>query len=246
MFHILNGDALKEQFPKQLAGDLIVARECLVDGDVQADSLDELFQVRSAFISDFYGDYTKAAYYADSVAEFEKIQRIPKHSEVNLWFEDDLFCQVNFWFVAYLLDRFVSDSSVFLIRPQEHSSYGFGGLNESALLEAFEKRTRISEIARIATLWTSYQTGDTEGLVDTARSLSNQYPFILNAVEAHLARIPTENNPGRPVQSLLEIMDELGTTDFGLIFKEFNKREAVYGFGDLQVKRLLDGLLNKD
>jgi hypothetical protein len=61
-----------------------------------------------------------------------------------------------------------------------------------------------------------------------------------------LARIPTENNPGRPVQSLLEIMDELGTTDFGLIFKEFNKREAIYGFGDLQVKRLLDGLLNKD
>jgi hypothetical protein len=41
-------------------------------------------------------------------------------------------------------------------------------------------------------------------------------------------------------------MDELGTTDFGLIFKEFNKREAIYGFGDLQVKRLLDGLLNKD
>jgi hypothetical protein len=246
MFHILNGDALKQQFPKQLAGDLIVARECLVDGDVQADSLDELFQVRSAFISDFYGDYTKAAYYADSVAEFEKIQRIPKHSEVNLWFEDDLFCQVNFWFVAYLLDRFVSDSSVFLIRPQEHTPYGFGGLNKSELINAYERRTPITEIGKFSALWKCYQEDDIEDLLTTAKDLSAHFPFVQNAAEAHLARIPTENNPGRPVQSLLEIMDELGTTDFGLIFKEFNKREAIYGFGDLQVKRLLDGLLNKD
>ncbi|WP_211277476.1 hypothetical protein [Nonlabens spongiae] len=43
-YHILNGDALKEQFPKTIPGKIIVGRECLVDGPVQGDSL-------SAFLS---------------------------------------------------------------------------------------------------------------------------------------------------------------------------------------------------
>ena len=39
-------------------------------------------------------------------------------------------------------------------------------------------------------------------------------------------------------------MDELNTEQFGLIFKEFCNRESIYGFGDLQVKRLLDEIKN--
>ena len=33
-YHILNGDSLKDVFPKEIYGTCIVARECLVDGDV--------------------------------------------------------------------------------------------------------------------------------------------------------------------------------------------------------------------
>jgi len=33
-YHILNGDALKEQFPDRIKGKIIIARECLVDGNV--------------------------------------------------------------------------------------------------------------------------------------------------------------------------------------------------------------------
>ncbi len=35
-------------------------------------------------------------------------------------------------------------------------------------------------------------------------------------------------------------MEGLQTQNFGLIFREFCKREGIYGFGDLQVKRLLE------
>jgi hypothetical protein len=43
-YHILNGDALKGQFPSEIPGQLIVARECLVDGDVSGESLSEFFR----------------------------------------------------------------------------------------------------------------------------------------------------------------------------------------------------------
>jgi len=74
-YHILNGDSLKEQFPKQIDGEIIIARECFVDGDVSSTTLDELFEVRAKFITEFYDDYSIKDYYTDSVSEFQKIQK---------------------------------------------------------------------------------------------------------------------------------------------------------------------------
>jgi len=244
-YHVLNGDSLKEQFPQEIEGEIIVARECFVDGDVSSASLDELFKVRAKFISEVYGGYSIEDYYADSVSEFEKLQNIPDGAEINLWFEDDLFCQVNFWFVINLLLNSAKDYKVFLIRPAVHTQYGFGGLNELELVNLYKQKTRIVALDRIASLWNSYQNNDLAELVTVARQLEVEYPFIYKAVQAHVDRIPSENSPGRPVQSLIEIMNDLQTDSFGTVFQEFNKRESIYGFGDLQVKRLFDDIKNK-
>jgi hypothetical protein len=75
-------------------------------------------------------------------------------------------------------------------------------------------------------------------------NLKGKYPFIPAAVEAHIARIPTENSPGRPRQTLLDIMKELETDEFGPVFREFCKLESIYGLADLQVKRLLKEIKN--
>ncbi len=243
-YHILNGDALKERFPEEITGEIIVARECLVDGEVQSKDVEELFQLRAKFISALYGSYSVEDYYTNTVSEFEKIKNLPRQSTVFLWFEDDLFCQVNFWFVVYLLFHFVQDCTVFLIRPKVHTPYGFGGLNEAALKQAFAERVQLNHMDKIAHLWESYKNGALDNLLNTANQLKESFPFMLTAVNAHIARIPTENDIGRPAQALLDIMEELATEDFGPVFREFNKRESVYGFGDLQVKRLLDEIKN--
>ncbi len=244
IYHVLNGDSLKEQFPKKIEGELIVARECFVDGDVGSANLDGLFKIRAKFISEVYGDYSIEDYYADSVSEFEKLQNLPDKTEVNLWFEDDLFCQVNFWFTINLIVRSLKSSKIFLVRPAIHTQYGFGGLNEIELINAYEQKTQITELDKIAILWNFYQNNDFEKLVKLAKELEQKYPFILKAVEAHVARIPNEHSPGRPKQALIDIMSDLGTDSFGVVFKEFNKRENIYGFGDLQVKRLFDEIKN--
>jgi Holliday junction resolvasome RuvABC DNA-binding subunit len=41
-------------------------------------------------------------------------------------------------------------------------------------------------------------------------------------------------------------MKELETNDFGSIFRAFNERESIYGFGDLQVRRMFDKLTQQD
>jgi hypothetical protein len=243
-YHILNGDSLKEQFPQKIDGEIIVARECFVDGDVSSASLDELFKIRAKFISEVYGSYSIEDYYADSVSEFEKLQNIPDKAEINLWFEDDLFCQVNFWFTVNLIRNSLKNYKLFLVRPPFHTQFGFGGLSEVELIDAYKQKTQIAEFEKIASLWNSYQNNDIEELVKVAKELEKNHPYIHNAVEAHIDRIPNENSPGRPIQALIAIMNDLETDSFGPVFKEFNKRESIYGFGDLQVKKLFDEIKN--
>ncbi|AWW29137.1 DUF1835 domain-containing protein [Echinicola strongylocentroti] len=239
-YHILNGDALKDRFPKEVAGEVIVMRECLIDGEVKSENLKDFFAKRAAFIADAYGGFSEEDYYRKTVAELEKISSIPPGSSIYLWFEEDLFCQVNFWFVVNLLLNQIPQCKVYLVRPKTSLFLGFAGLDQKGLQKAFEDRMEIKQVAKIAQLWDRYQANDCELLWQGARELEDVFPFILTAVEAHLARIPKGDHLGRPKEALLEIMKELGTKEFVPVFKEFHKRESIYGFGDLQVKRLFD------
>lgn len=244
-FHILNGDVLKEQFPSSLEGEIIIARECMVDGPVNASSLDEFWAIRSDFICNEYSGCTPSEYELLSKAELEKVVNIPDNSIIYLWFEDDLFCQVNLWFVAFLLMENHSKYRAFLVRPPVHTPYGFGGLSQDQLLEVFDQATELKTLDRLATLWRFYQKDDHTALLDTASELSH-FPFILEAVIAHIDRLPHSGMPGKPIQVLEEIISELGSENFGPVFREFCKRVPIYGFGDVQVKRLFDRIVQDE
>jgi len=244
-FHILNGDALKDQFPDSLNGELIVARECLVDGDVSANSLDQLFELRAEYLSITYPSDIEF-YYKEVIPEFNKIISLPKHSVINLWFEDDLFCQVNLWFVSHLIHNFVTPSQVFLVRPHTDIRYGFGGLNSDGLVSAFKSKAPLSvdEVKLFSSLWQLYQNQNHAEILSMAVKHSKEFPFLEDAAKANLERFPSDGSPGRPEQTLLDIMKETGSDEFAPVFREFHKRESIYGLGDLQVKRLFDTLRN--
>jgi hypothetical protein len=246
-FHILNGDALKEQFPDSFNGELIVTRECLVDGDVSADSLDRLFELRAEYLSNTY-DSEIDFYHQEVIPEFNKIISLPEHSVIYLWFEDDLFCQVNLWFVSHLIQNFTTLSQVFLVRPHTDIQYGFGGLNSDGLENAFKSKIRLSvdDVKLFSSLWELYQGQNHTKILELAVKHSERFPFLVDAAKANLERFPSDGSPGRPVQTLLDIMKETGSDEFGPVFREFHKRESIYGFGDLQVKRLFDELRNSN
>ena len=74
--------------------------------------------------------------------------------------------------------------------------------------------------------------------------LTREFSFIKPAVEALIDSNPENGNFGRPEKVLREILNEMEIPDFGNAFREFSKREPIYGFGDLQVKRLYDRIMN--
>ncbi len=242
MIHILNGDALRDQFPDDIPGTVLVARESLVEGPVQGGTLEELFQTRAEFHAT--RGTSHARYQKDSANQFYQIQNIQPEEKVCLWFEDDLFCQVNLWFTSALLG---SRQNTFLVRPVGSSlEYGFGGLDKYKLRECFDKRIELEphDIEHFSFLWRHLQKGGGPALLKAAERI-DRFPFVKVAVEAHLASIPTGADPGLPHRVIRDIVDELGADSFGTVFREFRKRASVYGFGDLQVKSIFDEVVNQ-
>jgi hypothetical protein len=171
--------------------------------------------------------------------------KIPTNSNVNLWFEDDLFCQINFWFVCHLLKQSNKLPSIYLVRPQNNFAYGFGGLDQKGLQEAYTHRIHLNEqtILDLSKLWAAYQSNNKTKMSKLGVKMKGELPFILEAINAHLDNQPKDGKPGRIEQTLKAIVVEHQTTAFGPVFKEFCKREPIYGLGDLQVKRILEQLL---
>lgn len=239
VYHILNGDALLDHFPDQIEGKRIVLRECLVDGPVDGTTLDEFYQTRAAFIS-CYGSLQPTDYYVKTVPQIDQLAKIPENAVVNLWFEDDLFCQVNFWFTCHMLMTNGNPKFVYLIRPTEHTQYGFGNYDPVGLNGLFEQKIWLDDIKPFADLWLAFQVNDSQKLKTIGESITQKYPFVKNAIQAQLDRDSPEIGPKG---ILRQIIQELETNDFGEIFSEFSHRAPIFGFGDLQVKRLYEEVL---
>lgn len=237
--HILPGDAQVEVFRETgLDGEVIVCREALIDGPVNAADLTTFWKMRADFIEGSYGENANS-YFENVVPEFEKLTGIKSGAEINLWFEYELFCQVNMWFCLHLLRD--TGAAVYrvapVVRDEKTRWQGFGGFGLAQMLECFSERTKFSanDILLGTQLWEAYRDNDLKKLEGLAASESKCFPYLQETGQAAIER------DTRPKRILKEIIDS-GATEFKEIFPAFAERAGVYGYGDSQVKAILNEL----
>ncbi|MFM2394186.1 MAG: hypothetical protein RLZZ546_2168 [Bacteroidota bacterium] len=243
-YHILNGDCLADQLRKtQINNNFIVCRECLIEGDLYSENIDDFWIIRAKFISDNYNISTEE-YFITTVSEFEKLNIIPDNSEVCLWFENDLFCQTNMWFVISILANYPT-LKIFRVFPTiENTSdtwKGFGIANAEKLEHAYNSKIRFThkDIELGENLWTSYINGDLNKLKELSKKKSDCFQYLEEVCQAQIDRFPVDKTLGRPDKVVKEII-ETCSTEFQVVFSEFTDREGIYGFGDLQLKNIYD------
>lgn len=244
--HILNGDALLEQFPKILLGERLVVRECLMEGPANAPLPDDFYQMRANYLKSVHPGMGVVEYFTRTVPDLETIRQLPVNAQVILWFEDDLFCQVNFWFVCHLMNLRPHRREVYLVRPNEKNRYAFGGMTTDELQEAFLNRTplRLGDQQVLQHLWKAFAIGDLPTMKRAALTIGSRIRAVKEAVAFYEASLPSAGFRGRPRETLLTIMKELQTQEFEPVFQEFRRREACYGYTDLQVKRFISELVD--
>jgi hypothetical protein len=169
------------------------------------------------------------------------LQQVTQDDNVYLWFEDDLFCQTNMWFSIYYITRFVQPQ-FFRIFPKVDKEIwiGFGKADKEEIVQLFDQKENFSpqDIQLVNFLWEAYVHNDEEKLKLLSKANSSCLRFLPEVIEAHLARIPNDENPGRPKKLLREIVDS-GKKSFYEIFSAFSRKEGIYGYGDSQIKNML-------
>jgi len=236
IYHVLPGDAQVDVFKRSgIDGEVLVCREALVEGDVSGETLDEFFINRAAFHNESSNE-DPAGYNAIVASQFRRLLDARDGDEVNLWFEYELFCAVNMWFCVDLLSH--TDASVYRVEPihlsQQDRFEGFGKVTSEQMRECLGSRTQLApeDIALGTALWQAFRSDDRQTLRDLSNEISPAFPYLNELCEAAIDR------HFRPAQIVREITSD-GIGDFVGIFAEFRKRAGIYGFGDMQVKRLL-------
>jgi hypothetical protein len=246
-YHILNGDCLSLQLKEaNLSGEMIICRECLIEGPIDVDHLESFWAKRAEFIQQTHGD-AAANYFTKVVSEFSKIESIPQGAEVCLWFEHDLFCQANMWFVLALMSAFQIQAEVFVVYPViqnvEDTWKGFGISDTTLLHEAYSRRIKmtVEDIELGLSLWHAYSLNDFDTLLQLAQTTTRAFNYLPEVCQAHVDRFPADHSLGRPERVIKEILAH-SPNDFTSVFQVFSQKEGIYGFGDTQVKAIYDRL----
>ena len=237
IYHVLPGDAQVEEFRKTgLEGELIVFREALVAGPIEADNVDEFWDSRAHYVLSEYGE--DEIDFQEKVAdEILRLGDVRDGDEVNLWFEFELFCGVNLWFCLDQLKS--SGATIYRVSPVNASPDnvwdGFGQQTADDLRACYESRVELTEedIETGAKLWAAFRDRDRERLREFGEYRSPAFPFLKELCEA------ASDLETRPAAIVREIVAS-GKHGIDEVFPEFRNRAGVYGFGDLQVEKLME------
>jgi hypothetical protein len=234
VLHLLNGDATAAVFPSTLPGEHEIWRDIMVEGPAVDDGA-----VRAAWLAPRLGvtpEEYAAAWHAGQAA----LARAASHDEIVLWFEQDLFCAVNLWFV---LARLPASTSVSLVFPPLTTTFaGLGTLTPAELTPLFERRAAVDQSMRgqAGGLWRAYAADDPTMLTRTDSAL----PFAREAVRLHCGRFPSTSDGLDDIEraSLHELAS--APREFAALFRAVMHSAPLrrHGMGDVQYAMALRDL----
>ncbi len=251
--HILNGDSTAQIFPRSIIqGDIIVWREMLCEGSLHKDvGSDEFWKKRYTFFEGI--GVARLEYYDKTIKELIKIEDISNYDEVVLWFEYDLFCQINLMALCtYLLKYFRKNINYYLVCTGYEK--GIPNLQTLSDYSPEEYQTLYKEKIKLSRnnllfaeqSWQLYVENNKEALKEFDFDQCSKFKYLQQAIQQHLQRFPDNNGLNQIENKILEIINS-GISNRNDIIKKlllWQKRETGYGFGDLQYSRSLENLSN--
>ncbi len=246
--HITNGDIAADLLRRShLSGDILPWRDALHEGPVLAGlAFPELSRRRAAFITE--AGWTTAAETRRFFDERAAALAVPDREEVVLWFEHDLYDQLQLLQVINLYaDQRPARLTLIEIGefPGIAKFLGLGQLSPAQLVSLFPMRRAITPdmVALARSAWAAFTADDPHSLKSILRAETFSMPFLQDAVMRHLEEFPSaENGLGRTERQLLSAALEDRTLLH--LFNASQRREERAYMGDTIVKwrlRLMAG-----
>ena len=252
MLHILNGHSTLHLFEKAgIAGDSWVWPEILCEGESVKDFESESFwKMRGNFLGSFTGEPVDERL-AKAKSEMENLP-LGQYDEIILWFEYDLFCQINLLgALSWLFQkRAYHDSPISLVCLGKHPNYdglvALGEIKPEEYPPLFEERRKLSQddLAFADRMWETYCTSNHDQLLPIASNgHSHIFTHLKAALEKHLRRFPDPKTGLSEIEILiLQHLDTHQGCSRRQLVGHMLRTQEIYGFGDLQYFEYLDKL----
>jgi hypothetical protein len=249
ILHILNGDSTKSIFKKSnLKEDILVWREMLCEGESDVNiGTDEFWTKRYEFFEKELG-ISKLEYYDTTIKEILPIEDLEGYDEVVLWFEYDLFCQINLIALCtYLLQSYRKDILYYLVcTGKEKGKQNLQSLSDytsESYQKLYENRIKLSrnDLLFAQESWKLYVDNEKIKLESFHFNKNKKFRYLQKAIAQHIKRFPAENGRNQIENKLLQLINAEKFTEKQIIYEmlSWQKEETVYGFSDLQYSHIL-------
>jgi hypothetical protein len=233
MLHVTNGESVSLR-DTGLPGEILVWLDVLHEGPVPA-GLDpaELRRVRGIFLD--------AEWPRGTPAEMELARRdarLTAHDEITLWFEHDLFDQLQ---LIQILDRLNGVAShVHLISTDRY----LGPMAAAELAALWPARHTVSdaEFDLAEAAWQSFCSPDPMAIEELLARDTSALPFLAGALRRHLQQFPSvEGGLARTERQILQTA-LAGQHAFATLFSAEQRMEERIFMGDAVLRRWIRGL----
>ena len=199
LLHVANGHATTGLIELSgVPGRTMVWCDPLYDGPVPGDvSDDELLRVRAAFLAssrDAVDEVVADLRYWRTAIDQQN------YDELVLWYEHDLFDQLNLIQILTHLGRTRPSCSVTLVSidsfPGHPDFKGIGELEPADVASLFEMRRPITDaqVALGTRAWSAYRSADPRAIEALLQTDTAALPFLAKALRRHLEEFPSATN----------------------------------------------------
>jgi hypothetical protein len=233
-----------------LSGDILPWRDVLHDGPVPRDlSLAELSRVRASFLAGGgAGEFHEIA--QEFVARDALLERFPEFEQVVLWFEWDLYDQLQ---LIQILDTIAHRTATLdktKLPPIETVSIAgcLGALPVENFQGLYQNRIPVTAdmLALGRAAWVAFTSPDPTDILVLLEAGTDALPFLDGALRRHLEEFPSvENGLSRAEKQLLEAI-AAGKSSFADAFRYAAEQEERVYLGDSSAASYLERLSRGD
>lgn len=247
--HILNGDSLSEGLQLlNLEGDVLVWREMLCAGPVNAEvGGDRFFENRSSFLRQHF-QVSETKYLDAFIQPLKNISSLEVYTEINVWFEYDLFCHINLLGALAWISQHGFQGKVFHICSGrvkgKPNLMGLSELSQDELMDHFQhKKLLNSEDVKIANdIWMCYTDTD-PSLILPKITRKSSFDYLSNCLKSHIERFPSIETGLNVLEThVLQLIDTNSIKSEHQLCGYVLSQQGYYGYGDTQITKIIQYL----
>ena len=252
VLHITNGDITTNYLRSlKFQGKFITWREMLCEGKTSIDVGSESFwKTRFEFLKSSY-KVTKKTFIDFTLKEYRTLCQEKNQKEIVLWFDSDLFCQINMIAIISWIKRFRKGEKVTMVYSHmiddgstQNLAY-FNDLTQDQIRRHYKNRMTLSQddIEYADYVWQLYCSNNPLRL-ETVHKFNPSSPFInlTDALSLHLKRFPSTENGLNVVENFIihtaEETKPISKHKFTERLLE-NQRDFSLGYGMLSIHKKL-------